>query len=164
MYRRVKITDFGKRYQNLCRAPYHNHPKGCPNYGKRDDCPPCDRVDELFDLTMPMWVIYTEYQVGVFAERMRVCHPEWSNQPRQWYNCIRWQGTARKQHKQDILEFQEVFPTLHVDINPEARGINVTEMMKQVAIDLEWNYHEDHDPNRKTYRVSVAGILLNYYL
>jgi hypothetical protein len=24
----------------LCRLPYPNHPKGCPNYGKRALCPP----------------------------------------------------------------------------------------------------------------------------
>ena len=46
-----------------------------------------------------------------------------------------------------------------VDTNPEALGVNVTEMMKQAGIELEWNYHEDHDPKRKTYRVSIAGIL-----
>ena len=44
-------------------------------------------------------------------------------------------------------------------MNPEALGINVTEMMKQAGIELEWNYHEDHDPERKTYRVSIAGNL-----
>jgi len=80
-------------------------------------------------------------------------------QPRQWYNCIRWQGTARKHHKKDVLGFQKEFPILHVDMNPEALGINVTEMMKQAGIELEWNYHEDHDPERKTYRVSIAGNL-----
>ena len=50
-------------------------------------------------------------------------------------------------------------PDLVVDTNPEALGVNVTEMMKQVGIELEWNYHEDHDPRRKTYRISVAGKL-----
>src|SRR6056300_1179316 len=160
MYKEITITDFGKKYQNLCRARYHNHPKGCPNYGKRPDCPPCELVNDKFDLDMPMWVIYTEFPVGEFAERMRVNHPEWEHTPRQWYNCIRWQGTARKQHKIDIRSFKwamRKIPDLHVDTNPEARGINVTEVMKQVGIDLEWNYHENHDPERKTYRVSIAG-------
>ena len=111
-----------------------------------------------------MYVIYTEFAVGEFAERMRVNHPEWENQPRQWYNCIRWQGTARKHHNTDIRSF--IFSMLLkknrdvvVDKNPEALGVNVTEIMKQVGIELEWNYHEDHDPNRLTYRVSIAGTL-----
>jgi len=158
-YKQVTITDYGRKYQNLCKARYHNHPKGCPNYGKRLDCPPCDRVDQKFDLTLPTYVIYTEFPVGKFAERIRVNHPEWKDMPRQWYNCIRWQGTARKQHRKDILEFQEKFPTLHVDTNPEALGVNVTAVMKQVGIDLEWNYHDNHNINRKTYSVSIAGIL-----
>lgn len=159
MHHKIENIIHGKRFQNLCRTPYHNHPKGCPNYGKRSDCPPCERVDEIFDLTKELYVIFTEFPVGAFAERMRACHPEWHNQPRQWYNCIRWQGTARKHHKQDVLEFQKEFPNLAVDMNPEALGVNVTEMMKQAGIDLEWNYHEDHNPKRKTYRVSIAGIL-----
>ena len=162
MFAKVENIVYGKKYQNLCRAPYHNHPKGCPNYGKRADCPPCATVDKIFDLTKPMYVIYTEYPVGQFAERMRVNHPEWAHTPRQWYNCIRWQGTARKQHKIDIRSFKwamRKFPDLCVDTNPEALGINVTELMKQAGIELEWNYHEDHDPNRLTYRVSIAGTL-----
>jgi len=162
MFAKVENIVFGKKYQNLCRTPYHNHPKGCPNYGKRPDCPPCARIDKVFDLSKPIYVIYTEYPVGQFAERMRVNHPEWVHTPRQWYNCIRWQGTARKQHKNDIRSFKwamRKIPDLHVDSNPEALGVNVTELMKQVGIDLEWNYHEDHDPLRKTYRVSIAGIL-----
>jgi hypothetical protein len=109
-----------------------------------------------------MYVIYTEYPVGLFAERMRLNHPEWEQQPRQWYNCIRWQGIARKQHKIDIRSFKwamRMIPDLHVDQNPEALGVNVSEIMKQVGIDLQWNYHENHDINRKTYRVSIAGNL-----
>jgi len=107
-----------------------------------------------------MYVIYTKFPVGEFAERMRVNHPEWSDTPRQWYNCIRWQGQARKHHISDIGAFQARYPDLHVDSNPEALGVNVTEIIKQVGIDLEWNYHEDHDPTRLTYRVSIGG---NYY-
>lgn len=159
MFEQVSNIIYGKKYQNLCRVPYHNHPKGCPNYGKRKDCPPCDLVSERFNLNEPFFVIYTEYPVGEFAERMRLNHPEWADQPRQWYNCIRWQGIARKEHKKDILEFQNKYPNLVVDMNPEALGINVTEMMKQIGINLEWNYHEEHNPNRKTYRVSIAGTL-----
>jgi len=164
MYQQVTDIVHGKRFQNLCRSPYHNHPKGCPNYGKRPDCPPCARIDKVFDLSKPMYVIYTEYPVGQFAERMRLNHPEWAHTPRQWYNCIRWQGTARKQHKCDIMSFEfsmllKKNRDIVVDTNPEALGINVTELMKQVGIDLEWNYHEDHDPERKTYRVSIAGNL-----
>ena len=159
MYAEIQIQDYGKRFQNLCRVPYHNNRRGCPNYGKRKDCPPCELVDKRFDLTLPMYVIYTDYPVGVFAERMRVDHPEWAEHPRQWYNCIRWQGQARKFHKDDILEFQKVFPTLVVDSNPEALGVNVTDLMQQLGIELEWNYHLNHSVQRVTYRVSIAGTL-----
>jgi len=31
---------FGRYVQDWCKLPYPNHPKGCPNYGKRKNCPP----------------------------------------------------------------------------------------------------------------------------
>ena len=161
MYTQIKNLTYGKKYQNLCRVPYHNHPKGCPNYGKRDDCPPCELISDRFDVQNEIYVIFTSYPVGEFAEKLRQAHPEWSETPRQWYNCIRWQGTARKLHRADLKEFQDRFPDLIVDQNPEALGIDVTEMMRQVGIELEWNYHEEHDRNRITYRVSVGGTKLN---
>jgi predicted metal-binding protein len=161
MNKQIEIKDFGRKYQNLCRVPYHNNKKGCPNFGKRPDCPPCETVDKRFDLSKPMYVIYTEYPVGEFAERMRINHPEWSEHPRQWYNCIRWQGQARKQHREDIEKFKKEHPDLYVDTNPEALGVNVTDIMKQVGISLEWNYYEEHRKDRKTYRVSIAGTLKN---
>ena len=79
MYARVENIIHGKLYQNLCRIPYYNYPKGCPNYGKRQDCPSCELVSDRFDLSKPIYVIYTEFPVGAFAERMRACHPEWSD-------------------------------------------------------------------------------------
>ena len=90
------MLEYKHSIQNLCRAPFYGHPKGCPNYGKKGDCPPdLPLIDELLDLKSDMYVIYTEFPVGKFAERMRIAHPEWSCHPRQWYNPRLWQETAR---------------------------------------------------------------------
>jgi len=70
---------FEKKIQSLCRLPYHGHSKGCPNYGKRETCPPGrPLIDEVFDLENELFAIYTSFPVGEFAERMRITHPEWS--------------------------------------------------------------------------------------
>lgn len=31
---------FNPRVRNLCVCPYHGHPRGCPNFGIKEGCPP----------------------------------------------------------------------------------------------------------------------------
>ena len=32
------VVDY--RARDWCRLPYPDHPRGCPNFGRRADCPP----------------------------------------------------------------------------------------------------------------------------
>jgi len=63
-YIKVKpVIDFSVR--GLCLAKYHNHPKGCPNYNKRSDCPPlCPTFDKVIDLNKVVHAIYNKYDLG----------------------------------------------------------------------------------------------------
>ena len=70
---------YNRSIQGLCKLPFYNHAKGCPNFGKKDGCPPgLPLIDEVFDFDSDMYVIYTTFQVGEFAERMKSGDPEWS--------------------------------------------------------------------------------------
>jgi hypothetical protein len=71
------IIPYDNLLESLCKAPYHGHPHGCPNYGKKEGCPPRKPFEDIFNLNKNMYVIYTEFPVGEFAERMRMTHPEW---------------------------------------------------------------------------------------
>jgi hypothetical protein len=184
----------------LCLTPYYGHKQGCINYNKKHGCPPRKILNEYFDLDKELFVIYTSFLVGMFAEKMRLSHPEWkentypTKQPenniskitnmlrekhpewpeqyyptmnkeswkssRQWYNPRRWQGTARKQHTQELVGFQKKYPDLVVERCPEALGVNITGLMNNLGIKMNWEWPPEHKKENKTYVVSIAGHLL----
>jgi predicted metal-binding protein len=162
---KIKID---KRIPGLCKRPFYGHAHGCPNYGKKEGCPPCNFLeDDFLDFNREIYVIYTKFELGNFAEKMRITHPEWRDFPRQLYNPRRWQNTARKLHRKDILEFLSEHKLMHVDNSPEARGVNVSELMKQVGITLNWKWPPEHILENQrykenlTYIISLAGYLKN---
>ena len=149
---------YDKRMQGLCKLPFHGHAKGCPNFGKKLGCPPdIPLIDKVFDFNSDMFVIYTTFPVGEFAERMRVGHPEWSEHPRQWYNPRLWQGTARRDHRFEVEKFMGQYSGFEVNGTPEGHGVNVTELMKEVGVELEWGWPPEHSLENKSYIVSLGG-------
>jgi hypothetical protein len=146
------VIDYSVR--NLCFKPYPRHPKGCPNFGKRDTCPPkALYYDKVYDLTKHVYAIYNVFDFKEHVDKMKSKHPLWSeNQLR----CVLyWQGSARKSLKNKILEFLKENREYQVETCPEAMGVNVTETMKNVGIILEWF------PENVAYQVALAGVLLN---
>ncbi len=134
----------------LCRKPYHGHPKGCPNWGKRATCPPgALLLANILDLRKPIYVIYNRFPFGAHVAKMRAVHPEWSK--RQVECCLYWQGTARKQLKARVREFALEHAGYKVLYVPEACGVNVTATMRLLDIELEW------PPVTVAYQVALAG-------
>lgn len=163
MHRKVDISKLhlNKIFQNICRRKFYGHPHGCPNYGKKPGCPPfAPLLSEVLDLTQPVYVIYTEFALGQFAERMRLTHPAWQEHPRQWYNPRRWQPTARKMHRQDIAEFKRDHPETFIIASPEANGVNLTEVMQSIGITLSWQWPPEHKKDNVTYVITMAGTAL----
>jgi len=142
--------------RGLCVNKYINHNKGCPNYGKKPDCPPyAPMFDQVFDLSNKVYIIYSTYDLYSHVERMRQKHPMWTE--RQLYNVLYWQGTAKKLLKGHIYNFIKLFRQegYYVTSSPEAMGVDVTATLKNVGIELEW-------PARKrVYKVAMAGIPLD---
>ena len=72
---------------------------------------------------------------------------------RQLECCLYWQGTARKRLKERINEFIFLADERYVvNTVPEAMGVNVTETMKRVGIELEW------PPVNLVYQIAMAGM------
>lgn len=93
----------------LCRRAYHGHPKGCPNWDKKGDCPPRTRpLGEVIDLNQPVYAIWNVFDLQAHVEKMSDRHPEWSW--RQLVNCLYWQGTARKHLRQETRRFESEHP------------------------------------------------------
>lgn len=146
--------------RSLCVKPYKNHKKGCPNYGKKADCPPTvPMFDQIFDVTKPVYAIFSTYDLFSHTEKMRSNHPNWTET--QLLNVLYWQGTARKYLKEKINDFTLIYREkgYYTTTSPEAMGVDVTATLKNVGIELEW-------PARKTvYKIAFAGIPLdNKYL
>lgn len=139
--------------RGLCVREYPNHKLGCPNYGKRKTCPPYVKMfDDVFDLSKPIYAIYTVFDFKGHVDRMRDRHPEWSQ--RQLECCLYWQGTARKQLKEEIELFKSIptIGTYTIILAPEAMGVNVTETMKKIGISLEW------PPVNVTYQIAFGAM------
>lgn len=133
-----------------CMRPYPRHPRGCPNFGKKDGCPPdMPLLAEALDCQEPAWAIYNVFPIGEHAARMRAKHPEWSDA--QVYCCLYWQPRARKQLRAHIKEFMQQHRGLRLIGNPEAHGVNLAETMANAGIDLEW------PPRKVAYQISLAG-------
>lgn len=140
--------------RSLCLRPYPNHKKGCPNYGKKKGCPPnAPMFDSVYDLSKPIYAIFTVFDFKEHVERMKGKHPDWSK--RQLECCLYWQGTARKNLKEQVKVFKSLAPDekYNVTTAPEAMGVNVTETMKRAGIELEW------PPVNVAYKIAFAGIL-----
>lgn len=142
---------FEPTVRKLCPQRYPNHTKGCPNYGKKDGCPPkAPLFVEVCDMEQPTFVIWTRFEFGAHVARMKKKHSEWSDL--QLKCCLYWQGTARKVLKGEIEEFKRMYPTYQVTRCPEGMGLNITETMKKAGIELEW------PPEKYTYQVAVGFV------
>lgn len=140
--------------RHLCRKPYPGHPKGCPNWGKRDSCPPqADLLPNVLDLAAPVYAIWNAFDLASHVARMKEKHPDWSD--RQLRCCLYWQGTARAVLRKQIDAFLREHPGLLVLTCPEACGVDVTATMRRAGIDLEW------PPVSLAYQVALVGTPLS---
>ncbi len=135
--------------RKLCCKPYYNHPKGCPNFGERNTCPPtAPFLNDFLDLTKKVLAVCIHFNLGQHIEKMKTKHPNWSQ--RQCECCLYWQGSIKKKLKYEIKYNMERYPLfdgykLVATDCPEGMGVNVTKTMKKVGIILEW-------PPKKTVR------------
>ncbi len=142
------VIDFKVRL--LCYKVYPGHRRGCPNYDKRDSCPPkCLKIHQIINLGKPIYVIWNRFNLADHIVRMKELHPLWSW--RQLVCCLYWQPKARKQLQNEIYKFRQKHSNYKVIKVPEAAGVNVTATMKTIGIKVEWH------PVNFTYQVAIVG-------
>jgi predicted metal-binding protein len=152
------ILLYDKRLPGLCMKPFYGHPKGCPNYGKKKGCPPgLGKIENALDLKKPLYVVYTVFNVGEFAEEKRKSHPGWTE--RQIYNPRYWQPRARKFQRVEDKKAISMLGLEKIIASPEAYGINITNLMSELGIELSWKWPPEHSKYRKNrvYIVRLAG-------
>lgn len=119
-----------------CKLKYPGHNKGCPNYGKTDRCPPeCKPVSDYFDLSKPLYLVHSEFDLDSHAARMKDKHPKWSD--RQCRCVLYWQPRSRKQLKERIATALFSLPVNFVATTPEAMGVNVYATARLSGLNLE---------------------------
>lgn len=146
------VVDYSMR--GLCKTPYHNHKNGCINWAnkKRKQRPPHGpKIEDIVDLNKEVYCIYNRFNLGLHVDKMKEKHPEWTYY--QLRCVLYWQGKARKELKSHIKNFlrdidQKDFVLVEC---PEGCGVNVTETMKQIGIELEW------PPQKWAYQVVLIG-------
>lgn len=138
------------RMRGLCRQPYPNHPRGCPNFGKKPTCPPTSPryVDVYKNQCL---VVAAGFNIGSFVKARSQVHPDWTN--RALRNSRHWQGHIRAELRQLVQEQYNLHPEMQPIMCPEAMGVDVTETCLRSGLVLEW------PPLNWTYQVALLAIL-----
>ena len=142
--------EISRIYQCMCLKKSNSFRHGCPNYGKREGCPPRNLFDEDYDLDRPIYLIATDFDLTKQADRIRRAHPDWTEKA--IYNPRYWQNTARKIHSNEISDFLKENPEYTIEKSPEGAGINIDKLCRDYGILLEW-------PPRKFTRVVSIGAI-----
>jgi predicted metal-binding protein len=144
------VIDYSVR--GLCCREYPNHKKGCPNFNKKEGCPPkAEYFDKVYDLSKPIYAIYNIFDFKSHVEKMKKNNPTWTK--RQVECCLYWQPKARNQLLVHMREFYREYGSQYkITTCPEAMGVNITDTMKNAGIILEW------PPENITYQIALAGI------
>ena len=144
------------KMRGMCKLPYPNHPRGCTNFHRRDDCPPkAPVIYETLNLMEPVYAIFNVFDFAFHVKKMRDKHPKWSD--RQVQCCLYLQPKARKYLREKIKIFKSKFPDLAIISTPEAQGVNLTATTCNAGIDLEW------PPETVTYQIVLAGVPLKTF-
>jgi len=140
--------------RSLCLCRYPDHPRGCPNYGKRDDCSPkAPLFVSLFRRNVIVVAIGMDVQE--FLEARREKHPDWSE--RALFNSRHWQGALRADLGRFIATNVSENPSLgnySVILSPEAMGINVFATGEDPGIGL----FLERTPKRVVYKVALLAL------
>jgi predicted metal-binding protein len=140
---------YSRKMQDFCKLPYPNHPRGCPNYGKKEGCPPNQvLINKVLDLKKDVYVVYTEFNLGKHAREMKKRHPQWTD--KKAYCCLYWQKRARALHKKEEERAKKEYGLEKVIRLPEAYGVNMNKLMTDIGIRLDW-------PPKKIARIVSLG-------
>lgn len=130
---------------NQCTQPYYNHKRGCPNFGKKEGCPPRSKhITEIYNISS-LHMLVMRFSFGQYIKKKRINHPEWSN--RALANQRHWQAHLRSQlvNQWEIQE-KYLYPNFELEMDPEAHGVNVVATLGSYGIQLDWCVEgENHD-------------------
>lgn len=120
----------------LCRQAYYKHPKGCPNYNKREDCPPNTRhIFQQYD-PLSIHILCVKFPFLEYISLKELQHPDWT--VRALANQRHWQGHLKAQIRDFWEDIKDEYPQYKLIENPEGQGVNLVQTLSQYDINLQW--------------------------
>lgn len=153
------VTHDIKTVNKLCTQPYHNHKKGCPNFGHRQDCPPNLRhISEEYDMNS-IHILLLEFPFGEYFNQRKKFHPDWTN--RALINPRHWQNHLRASLNREWENIEDEYPEHSFIQNPEGQGVNLVETLALNGVELEWSVENEMGEivsvAQNLYRVALIG-------
>lgn len=151
MIRQLKESDVIIDYRSRawCKLPYPNHPKGCPNLGKKDSCPPEASLFERM-VKPPFTLVAVRFDLGAHTRRMKERHPDWSD--RRARCLLYWQKKVNKRLKEVCERAFSDIENVKILYSPEANGVHVFGTCRNIGLILERN------PKKIVWKVAIIGI------
>lgn len=151
IYKVNDILEIDYKCRNYCKIPYYNHPNGCPNFGKHNNCPPKVKLfEDIFNIDKDLFFIVEEFNLKNHIEQMKIKHPRWSEY--QLRNLLYWQGGVRKRLKEKTEKFiKENDNTMIFTLLPEAMGVMIINTAIKLGIPIE------KTPQNKVFKIALVG-------
>ncbi|MBA7693079.1 hypothetical protein ES703_101654 [subsurface metagenome] len=140
------------RAREWCRLPYPDHPRGCPNYGRKSGCPPqAPLVENYFDVSKDHYFVVVQFDLDSHVSKMKENHPLWSD--RQARCVLYWQSTVNKQLREECQFYTRQRNGFVYNLCPEAMGVNVIETCKAIGLPIKAR------PVDTVFKVAMLGCL-----
>jgi hypothetical protein len=152
------------RARDWCKFPYPDHPKGCPNYGKKEGCPPSAPIWTDV-MKSPYVMVAVRFNLAEWARQLKEKNPHFTD--RQARCCLYWQGMVRKRLKDECKDFVSTLTRYASDMKalgrnlpdpnpvihycPEAMGVHVFETCYKNGVKLHKN------PQDYVWKVAIIG-------
>ena len=137
------------RARAWCRLPYPGHPKGCPNFGKTEECPPKAPLFKAI-IKPPFILVAVRFNLEEHVRKMEEKHPNWSE--KQAKCLLYWQKKVNKRLKKICEAIASKIPNAIVLYRPEGNGVHVFETCKKIGLILKKN------PKKFVWKVAIVGI------
>lgn len=132
----VRRLVHSRRVKAWCGLPYPGHPKGCPNIGRDEKCPPqSPYITEVIDTTREMFLVHSEFDLQAHVNKMKAKHPDWSD--RRCRCVLYWQPRSKKQLKERTARAMRLLGLPVVAMLPESLGVNVYATARASGLKLE---------------------------
>lgn len=156
----IKISEFkvqpviDYKVREYCILPYPGHPKGCPMFGTRPECPPqAPLFEDYFDMGKEFVAVVCEFNLAKWMADMKELHPHWTE--RQQRNPLYWQQSVRKRLRDKCIDWlmENEGKNLAYTLIPEAMGLVVMDTMKAVGVEISF------PPQDFVRKVAIIGTL-----